>query len=104
MLTGDQRKYDKVSLGIMNKKLMNADLLSKWLGKLSQNEQRLWADLIRAKYITDRYLFFATPKKGSQAWNSLEKIKHLFKLGTSFRAKNRRMTELWTETWLGIGI
>jgi hypothetical protein len=35
---------------------MNITLLTKWVCKLSQNEQGLWADLIRAKHLTNQHL------------------------------------------------
>jgi hypothetical protein len=58
---GDQRKFhmvnwttmckpkDQGGLGILNTKLMNIALMMKWVWKLYQNEQGLWAELIRAK-------------------------------------------------------
>ena len=58
---GERRRYHLVDwatvcspkesggLGIVNTKLMNLALISKWIWKLSQNEQGVWAELIRAK-------------------------------------------------------
>jgi hypothetical protein len=44
-------------LGILNTKLKNITLMLKWIWKIYQNAEGMWADLIRAKYLGDRDLF-----------------------------------------------
>ncbi|KAK1693054.1 hypothetical protein QYE76_009751 [Lolium multiflorum] len=69
-------------LGILNTKFMNIALMLKWIWKIYQNEEGLWADLLRAKYLGDHDLFSpVVPTKGSQFWNAIQKIKWYFKLG-----------------------
>jgi hypothetical protein len=63
-------------LGILNTRLMNMALILKWIWKLHQNAQVLWADLIRAKYLRDMDLFNRdVTSRGSQFWNAIQKIK-----------------------------
>jgi hypothetical protein len=59
-------------LGILNTKHMNIALMLKWIWKLYQNAEGLWADLLRAKYLGDEDLFSPlVPTKGSQFWNAI---------------------------------
>jgi hypothetical protein len=44
-------------LGFLNTKLMNISLMLKWIRKLYQAAEGLWANLIRAKYLDGRDLF-----------------------------------------------
>jgi hypothetical protein len=44
-------------LEILNAKFLNIALMLKWIWKLYQNAERLWVDLIRAKYLDDLDLF-----------------------------------------------
>jgi hypothetical protein len=66
---GNKRKYHMVDwatvckpkelggLGILNTKLMNIALMLKWVWKLYQNDEGLWVDLVRAKYLRGRDMF-----------------------------------------------
>jgi hypothetical protein len=46
---------------------MNIALMFKWIWKLYQNAEGLWADLLRAKYLGGEDLFSPlVPTKGSQ--------------------------------------
>jgi hypothetical protein len=72
---------------------MNIALLLKWIWKIYQDGGGLWVDLLRAKYLGDNDLFSpAVQPKGSQFWNSLQKIKWYFKLGARHRVRNGRRT------------
>jgi hypothetical protein len=91
-------------LGILNTKVMNIALLLKWIWKIYQDANGLWVDLIRAKYLGNNDLFSpAVPPKGSQFWNSLQKIKWYFKLGARHRVRNGRCTYFWLDWWTGSG-
>jgi hypothetical protein len=58
--------------------------------------------LIRAKYLGDRDLFAGeVPTKGSQFWNSLQKIKWYFKLGARHKVRNGKITYFWSDWWIG---
>jgi hypothetical protein len=89
-------------LGILNTKFMNITLMLKWVWKLYQRGDGLWADLIRANYLGDRDLFAGdVPTKGSQFWNSLQKIKWYFKLGARHKVRNGKITYFWSDWWIG---
>ena len=85
---------------ILNSKLMNVALLVKWIGKLSQNKQGLWADILRAKYFPDGN-FLTSKAKGSPFWNGIQAVKPAFTLGAKFCVKNGNSTRFWLDHWLG---
>lgn len=87
-------------LGILNSKLMNVALLTKWLWRLAQNESGLWADLLRAKYFPDGNLFTAKVK-GSPFWNGIQAVKPAFTVGARFQVHNGKSTRFWLDSWLG---
>jgi hypothetical protein len=89
-------------LGILNTKLMNIALMLKWVWKLYQNDEGLWADLIRAKYLRGRDLFSKeTSANGSQFWKSIQKLKWFFKLGAKHEVRNGKRTFFWLDWWSG---
>jgi hypothetical protein len=91
-------------LGILNTKFMNIALMLKWIWKIYQNEEGLWADLLRAKYLGDQDLFSpAVPTKGSQFWNAIQKIKWYFKMGAKHKVHNGWRTYFWLDWWTGTG-
>jgi hypothetical protein len=113
---GPKRKYHMVDwasvckprevggLGIINTKFMNIALMLKWIWKIYQNEEGLWAVLLRAKYLGDHDLFSpAVPTKGSQFWNAIQKIKWYFKMGAKHQVNNGRRTYFWLDWWTGTG-
>jgi hypothetical protein len=83
---------------------MNTALMMKWIWKLYQNAEGLWADLIRAKYLGERDLFASeVPTHGSQFWSAIQKIKWLFKLGARDHIRNGKRTFFWQDWWSGLG-
>jgi hypothetical protein len=91
-------------LGVLNTRHMNTALMMKWIWKLYQNAQGLWADLIRDKYLGDRDLFASeVPTHGSQFWRAILKIKWLFKLGARHHVRNGKQTFCWQDWWSGSG-
>ena len=62
-------------LGVTNLEIFNIALLAKWIWKL-EDEEGLWQDIIRSKYIKDKCLSEIKYKNGdSQFWPSLLKIR-----------------------------
>jgi hypothetical protein len=89
-------------LGILNTRHMNIALMLKWVWKLYHNADGLWADLIRAKYLGEHDLFSPlVPTKGSQFWNSIQRVKWYFKLGAKHSVRNGKRTFFWLDWWLG---
>jgi hypothetical protein len=80
-------------LGILNTKLMNIALMLRWIWKIYQNEEGLWADLLRAKYLgTHDFFSKEVPMRGSQFWNAIQKIKWHFKMGAKHSVHNGKWT------------
>jgi hypothetical protein len=89
---------DLGGLEILNTKFMNIALLLKWVWKIYQDADRLWAELLCAKYLGDRDLFSpAVPIRGSQFWNSIQKQKWYFKLGAKHHVHDGRRTYFWLD-------
>jgi len=63
-------------MGIINLEAQNICLLSKWLFRLL-NEEGIWQDLLKKKYLGNKTLSQVTPGD-SQFWSSLMEIKDLF--------------------------
>jgi hypothetical protein len=63
------------ALGILNTRYMDITLMLKWIWKLYQKAEGLWADLIRAKYLGTSNLYSREVSVcGSQFWNAIQKL------------------------------
>ena len=112
---GTKRKYHMVNwpamcrpkecggLGLLNSRQMNVALMLKWIWKLYQMDNSIWAQIIRAKYTQNGDIFSSSDRGGSQFWKSLHKIKQLFKLGAKHRVQNGHRTSFWQDRWHGEG-
>ena len=88
-------------LGIQNLDIQNKCLLSKWLFKLL-NEDGLWQELLRNKYIKDKTLGSCVKKPtDSHFWRSLMNVKDIFMGFGSFKVKHGSQTRFWFDTWMG---
>ena len=81
-------------LGIMDTKRMNKCLMAKWIWKIYAEEQGLWADILRNKYLLDKDLLVDNHPQGSQFWRSLQKVKEVFCLGAKPQVGNGTSTLL----------
>jgi hypothetical protein len=111
--SGPKRKYHLLNwptmcrpkelggLGLTNTKLLNIALMMKWIWKLLQFDDALWAQIIRAKYPAAGNTFVDSGLRGSPFWKSLHKIKHLFKLGTKHEVWDGSCTLFWLDWWHG---
>ena len=92
---------DQGGLGIHNLEIQNKCLLSKWLFKLL-NEDGLWQELLRNKYIKNKTLGSCEKKPtDSHFWKSLMNIKDNFMELGHFNVKDGTQTRFWVDTWLG---
>jgi hypothetical protein len=82
------RPKECCGLGIINSKKMNAALTMKWIWKLLQGDNSIWAQIISAKYVEARDIFSGMSQGGSPFWKSLHKIKHFFKLGVRHQIRD----------------
>lgn len=63
-------------LGILNTRLMNEALLIKWIWRiLSNREEDICCQLLRAKYLKRKSLQECRGKNGSQFWKGINKVK-----------------------------
>ena len=94
------RPKDQGGLGIINTRLMNDCLLVKWIWKILQEPDELWFKMLKAKYMRDTDFFSAKSKGGSQFWQGLQKVKHLFKWGANFTVGRGNNCSFWHDCWL----
>jgi hypothetical protein len=87
-------------LGLLNTKKMNQALLLKWIWRLYQEEDTIWAKLIRAKYRDADDIFSGSGQGGSPFWKSLHKVKHLFKVGAKHLVRDGACTNFWLDRWI----
>jgi hypothetical protein len=80
---------------------MNIALLLKWVWKLFQEDNPIWAQILRAKYTSADNIFAGSGQGGLQFWHSIHKIKHFFKLGATYKVKDGQRTLFWLDTWHG---
>jgi hypothetical protein len=81
--------------------VQNKCLLSKWIFKL-MNEDRLWQQIIRKKYLTNQTLGQVQKRPDdSQFWTGLMNAKPDFLQYGSFQIKNGRQIQFWEDKWLG---
>ena len=70
---------------MINTKTMNECLLAKWIWRILNGSDAMWFKIIHAKYLRSGS-FFSSPCAGtSQFWQSLHKVKHLFRWGACIR-------------------
>jgi hypothetical protein len=88
-------------LGIKNIDIQNKCLLSKWVFKLI-NEEGLWQQILRRKYLGNKTLGQVVRKQGdSHFWSGLMKVKDIFFANGIFRVNNGQDTRFWEDKWLG---
>jgi hypothetical protein len=82
----------KGGLGIKNIRKMNLSLLCKWWWKL-ENEEGLWQDLVKAKYLQNAGVGNVSHKMGdSPVWTDLLKVKPIYLRGRQVIIKNGKHT------------
>ncbi|WVZ82089.1 LOW QUALITY PROTEIN: hypothetical protein U9M48_029391 [Paspalum notatum var. saurae] len=92
---------DQGGLGIQNLDIQNKCLLSKWLFKLC-NEDGLWQDLLRNKYIKDKPLAEVEKKaRDSHFWKGLMGVKDQFLNLGRFKLVSGNQLRFWKDIWLG---
>lgn len=109
---GQKRKYHLVKwevicknkkkggLGIKNIRKMNISLLCKWWWKL-KNEDGIWQDLIKAKYLRNELVNTVKVKfDDSPVWKDIMKVKHLYLRGRKVKSNNGKKTLFWLDPWL----
>src|ERR1041385_9244829 len=89
-------------LGIENLEVKNRCLLSKWLYRLLVEDEGMWIQILRNKYLHTKTLAQVTPKStDSPFWKGLMKVKVAFFNRTKFVVGGGESTRFWKDTWLG---
>jgi hypothetical protein len=73
----------------------------KWVWKLYQPMNAIWAKILRTKYPSADDMFVGPALSRSQFWRSIHKIKHFFKLGATHVVKDGNHTSFWSDIWVG---
>jgi hypothetical protein len=93
---------DHGGMGIMNIVVQNECLLSKWLYKLI-NEEGLWQDLLRNKYMQHKSIGHVQRKpEDSYFWSGLTRIKECFLEHGTFIINDGTNTRFWEDRWIGV--
>jgi hypothetical protein len=88
-------------LGILDLDEQNKCLLSKWIFKLA-NEDGVWQDILRKKYLVNKTLSQAQKKKGdSQFWSGLMEVKNILLERGKFEVHDGTQTRFWEDLWIG---
>ncbi len=92
---------DQGGLGVHNLEIQNQCLLSKWMFKLI-NEQCVWQDLLKRKYLGTKSITQVEWKQGdSHFLSGLMKVKSSFLNMGSWFINNGEQVRFWEDKWLG---
>ena len=76
--------------------------MSKWLYRLSVENDGMWAQILHNKYLQSKTLSQVTARlNDSPFWKGLMRTKGLFFHRTKFLVGNGMTTKFWEDTWLG---
>jgi hypothetical protein len=88
-------------MGIIDLDTQNKCLLSKWIVKLL-NEDGMWQQMLKKKYLKGRTLSHVAKKKGdSRFWAGLMEVKDLVLQRGRFRVQDGSQNRFWEDLWLG---
>jgi mannosylglycoprotein endo-beta-mannosidase len=91
---------DQGGLGVLNLGVHNRCLLSKWLFRLL-NEDGIWQQLLRNKYLRDKTLTQVQYLPGdSQFWAGLMKVKEEFLSLGKFDLGDGSQVRFWEDVWI----
>jgi hypothetical protein len=92
---------DQGGLGVTDLHLKNVSLLCKWIWRL-ENEEGLWQDLIKAKYLKKCTFSQCKPSPShSHFWSGLVAIKDIFYSCCKRVLGDGRKTIFWEDSWVG---
>lgn len=95
------RPKDFGGLRVLNTRLMNDCMLSKWMWRINGAKDELWFRLLKAKYFPHGDYRDSLDLRGSQFWKALCRVKHLFNWGVSYQAGNGKSISFWKDVWIG---
>ena len=80
---------------MINTSIMNECLLTKWIWKIVKGSDDTWFKVLQAKYMRNGSFFSSSSRGTSQFWQSLHKVKHLFKWGAIYQVQDGAKTFFW---------
>jgi hypothetical protein len=88
-------------MGIIDLDIQNKCLLSKWVIKLL-NEDGLWQQIIRKKYLKGKTLSQVVKKvRDSHFWSGLMEVKDIVISRGRFKVQDGTQARFWEDPWLG---
>lgn len=89
-------------LGVLNTKLMNEALLTKWVWRIQNNQvDDICCQLIRTKYLGKKTLQQCNGRMGSQFWKGINSVKKNFSWEAKHIVNNGKDTSFWDDVWVG---
>lgn len=86
-------------LGVINTKIMNWCLMTKWARNILTGQGGLWLDIFTRKYLVQGAVEFRRNIKLSQFARDVRKVQPLLRLGTKFILHNGKATCFWLDIW-----
>ncbi|KAF7836001.1 putative ribonuclease H protein At1g65750 family [Senna tora] len=81
---------------------MNIALLGKFTWSMSQQSDKVWAEIFCHKYLKNTSIFYhKAPNNSSYVWRSIMKATAPLKVGFCKRIRNGRDTNFWLDNWIG---
>ena len=90
---------EREGLGVINSKIMNWCLMTKWAWKILTGRGGLWLDIFRRKYLEDGGVEFRRNAKLSQFARDVKKVQPLLRLGMKFTVHNGKPTCFCLDIW-----
>ena len=88
-------------LGIINSRVMNWCLMTKWAWKILTGQGGLWLFIFKAKYLEEDGVTFRPRVRRSQIANDIRKVHPLLWLGAEFVVNNGQLKSFWIDVWWG---
>jgi hypothetical protein len=69
---------------------------------MSETQQDLWQDIVRAKYVKDDHVCLIKNRvSDSLMWKDLMKVHHIYLKGREYNINHENAIRLWLDVWLG---
>lgn len=89
-------------LGVRKARESNTAMLGKLVWELHTQSEKPWVNMLLSKYVPNRFVLEAPPRRGSPVWNSIFKAIKALKEGFKFRVGNGT-SSFWFTPWSSLG-
>lgn len=95
---------DEGGLGIRNLQLFNEALVLKLVWEMASNSEKLWTQVMRAKYCSRGGFWGVKSKRdASELWRNMQDLKHFFRDGIEWKVGEGKqiqaISQLWYQAW-----